>query len=351
MKKVLVIEDNHDILENTAEILELSNYQVFTAPNGKVGIEQALAHKPDLILCDIVMPELDGYGVLHMVHNNPALDGTPFIFLTAKSELSDMRKGMSLGADDYIPKPFDPTDLLNAVENRLKKAEILKKKISAGLNGVNELIAITSGEKALREFVDGRQIDKYAKREKIFSEGNHPVRLYYVQKGKVKLYKTNDEGKELIVKVVTEGEFFGYTALLENAVYRINAEALEDVEIATMPKSEFEELIHANPEVSRKFIKLLASDVTQKEEQLIQIAYNSLRKKVANALLTVQKRYHAADGTYAINISRDNLAAIAGTATESLIRTLTDFKTEKIIDIKDGIIAILNTAKLEQMRN
>src|SRR5687767_7528217 len=112
MKKVLVIEDNNDIRENTAEILELSNYLVATASNGKEGVEQARLHRPDIILCDIMMPELDGYGVLHMIQKNPDLQQTPFIFLTAKTEQSEMRKGMSLGADDYIPKPFDPTDLL-----------------------------------------------------------------------------------------------------------------------------------------------------------------------------------------------------------------------------------------------
>jgi DNA-binding response OmpR family regulator len=351
MKKVLVIEDNQDILENTAEILELSNYKVFTANNGKTGVEQALANKPDLILCDIMMPELDGYAVLHMVQKNPELENTPFIFLTAKTEQSDIRKGMSLGADDYIPKPFDATDLLNAIEGRLKKAEIINKKISSGLNGVNELITMVGGEKALSDFVEGRHIDKYAKRQRIFSEGNHPVRIYYVQKGKVKIYKTNNEGKELIVKIATEGDFFGYTSMLENSVYKVNADALEESEIASIPRSEFEELIHANPEVSRRFIKLLASDITQKEEQLIHIAYNSLRRKVADALLTVQKRYKADFEQQNINISRDNLAAIAGTATESLIRTLTDFRSEKLIDIKDGSIIILNAQKLERMAN
>src|SRR5688572_25995499 len=113
MKKVPVIEDNEDIRENTAEILELSHYAVTTARNGKEGVAQAMLQKPDLILCDIMMPELDGYGVLHMIQKNPELQQTPFIFLTAKTEQSEMRKGMSLGADDYIPKPFDPTDLLN----------------------------------------------------------------------------------------------------------------------------------------------------------------------------------------------------------------------------------------------
>src|SRR6188474_2924588 len=102
--RILLIEDNPDIRENTAEILEMSNYLVDTAENGKLGIEKALAQKPDLIICDIMMPVLDGYGVLHLVNKNQQLAGIPFIFLTAKSERTDFRKGMEMGADDYITK-------------------------------------------------------------------------------------------------------------------------------------------------------------------------------------------------------------------------------------------------------
>jgi CheY-like chemotaxis protein/CRP-like cAMP-binding protein len=350
MKKVLVIEDNKEILENTAEILELSNYSVCTAENGKIGIEKALSDKPDLILCDIMMPELDGYGVLHMVQSHPELQYTPFIFLTAKTELSEIRKGMSLGADDYIPKPFDPTDLLTAVEGRLKKAELIKREISEGTRGIDQLLTLTGGEKKLNEFVDGRHVDYFKKRQRIFSEGNHPIRLYYVQKGKVKLFKANDEGKELIIRIVNEREFFGYTAMFEGSVYKESADALEDSEIATIPRNEFEELLHCHSDVSRKFIKMLASDISEKEEQLLHIAYNSLRRKVADALLSVHKTYHTApDGD--IYLSRENLAALAGTATESLIRTLTSFKAEHLIDIRDGRITILNYPKLDRMVN
>jgi CheY-like chemotaxis protein/CRP-like cAMP-binding protein len=348
MKKVLVIEDNNDILENTVEILELSNYQVFKAENGKQGIEQALSKKPDLILCDIMMPELDGYGVLHMVQKNPELQNIPFIFLTAKTEQTDIRKGMSQGADDYITKPFDATDLLTAIEGRLKKADMVKRKIDEGITGVRQLISITGGEKTLDEFVEGRHFDRYKKRQRIFTEGNHPVRLYYVIKGKVKIFKTNEDGKELIVHIVNEGEFFGYTAMLEGSVYKETADSLEDSEIAAIPRNEFEELMNSHPEVSRKFIKILASDVAEKEEQLIHLAYNSLRRKVADALIIVSNRYKNKPD---INLSRENLAAIAGTATESLIRTLTDFKAEKLIDVKEGRITILCYEKLQHLVN
>jgi len=127
---------------------------------------------------------------------------------------------------------------------------------------------------------------------------------------------------------------------------------LEDCELAVIPKEDFEELINRNPEVAKKFIKLLAKNVSSKEDQLLGLAYNSLRKKVAEALIMVQKKYQGnKDEKFSIDISRENLATIAGTATESLIRTLSDFRGEKLIDIQNGSIKILNEKKLETLVN
>ncbi|MEP7109110.1 MAG: response regulator [Ferruginibacter sp.] len=127
-RKILVIEDNNDIRENTAEILELAGFKTLTAKNGRQGVEVALKERPDVVICDIMMPELDGYGVLRLLRKNPGTETVPFIFLTAKTERSDLRKGMEMGADDYITKPFDDSELLNAVEVRLKKADELGQK-------------------------------------------------------------------------------------------------------------------------------------------------------------------------------------------------------------------------------
>ena len=346
MKKILLIEDNQNIRENTAEILELANYKVFTAENGKTGVEAALEHKPDLIICDIMMPVLDGYGVLHLLHKNPTVQNTPFIFLTAKTERSDMRKGMELGADDYLTKPFEGAELLNAVESRLNKAEQLKKEFSADIDGVNELMRISSGKEILESFTADRNINKYKKKQIIYSEGNRPSRLYYVQKGKVKTYKSNEEGKELVIGLYTEGDFLGYVALLQGTAYKEMAEAMEDTELGIIPKEDFEELMNANLYIAKKFITMLAKNVAEKEEQLLKMAYNSLRKKVADTLIVLHKKYDKA-----IDISRENLASMAGTATESMIRTLGDFKNEKLIDIRDGSIIILNEKKLETLLN
>ncbi|TCZ73346.1 response regulator [Flaviaesturariibacter aridisoli] len=351
MKKILLIDDNPHIRENIAELLELSRYRVVTAGDGRSGIEAAIAEKPDLILCDILMPGIDGYGVLHLLQRRPELQQIPFVFLSAKSDQAEIRQGMSLGADDYITKPFDATDLLKTVESRLRKSELLRHSRTAGLDGVDELISVSAGDEVLQGFVRDRHLDRYKKKQRIFTEGNHPVRLYYVQKGKVKVYKTNEEGKELILKIANEGDFFGYISLLENTVYRENATALEDCEIAAIPRSEFEELMNANPQVTRRFISLLSKDVREKEEQLLKIAYNSLRRKVADALLSAQERFRVGGERQPIHLTRENLAAIAGTATESLIRTLTDFKTEGLIDIHDGSISILDYDKLERLVN
>ncbi len=352
MKKILIIEDNEDIRSNTAEILELSNYKVSVAENGKAGVSKALENLPDLVICDIMMPELDGYGVLHALQRNDATKNIPFIFLTAKAERNDMRKAMDLGADDYLTKPFDGTELLNAVGSRLKKLELLKQDLQSDLNGVHQLLEASSGKSELQALTENRNVNRYKKKQIIYSEGNHPNRLYYVLRGKVKVFKVNEEGKELVTELFSEGDFVGHIALLENAIYKDTAEALEDTELAVIPREDFDELIDRNLQIARKFIQLLAKNVSEKEDQLLNLAYNSLRKKVANALLMIQDKYRKdKEESFTIDISRENLATVAGTATESLIRTLGDFKNEKLIEIHDGLIRILNQPKLEKLFN
>jgi len=128
MKKILVIDDDKSVLNSLNDLLTLTGYEVRTLSESISAVKTAAKFKPDLILCDIVMPVLDGLGVLNQLNKNPDTTNIPFIFLTAKSELHDIRKGMEFGADDYIVKPFTPSELLRAVEVRLSKRE----KILAG---------------------------------------------------------------------------------------------------------------------------------------------------------------------------------------------------------------------------
>src|SRR5690606_17392056 len=128
MKNILLIEDDVILRENTSELLELSNYNVITAPNGRIGLEMARNTLPDIIICDIMMPELDGYGVLEGLTGDEKTKHIPFIFLSAKNESKEVEKGMDLGADDYITKPFEEEELISAIESRLAKSAILKER-------------------------------------------------------------------------------------------------------------------------------------------------------------------------------------------------------------------------------
>lgn len=300
-----------------------------------------------------MMPVLDGYGVLHAIHKNETVKNTPFIFLTAKTDRNDVRKGMELGADDFITKPFSGTELLNAVDGRLKKMDLLKEDLSPDIKGLQYLMQASGGKDILHSLTEDRNINKYKKQQMIYSEGNHPNRLYYVLKGKVKVYKTNEDGKELVTDLFCPGDFLGYVALLEETVYKDTAQAMEETELAVIPKEDFDELIDNSKEVTHKFIRLLAKNISEKENHLLGLAYNSLRKKVAGALTLLQQKYQEkTDKEFVIKINRESLATIAGTAKESLIRTLSEFRHEKLIDInKDGSIVIVNPKKLEFLLN
>jgi CRP/FNR family cyclic AMP-dependent transcriptional regulator len=349
MKKILLIEDNDEVRENTAEILELSNYKVFTAPNGKEGVEVAFRELPDLIVCDIMMPVLDGYGVLHMLSKNPQTSAIPFIFLTAKSEKSDFRKGMEMGADDYITKPFDGIELLNAIEARMRKTDALKKTYTHDARGVNDFLKSAEETGRVQLTSDQREVNGYKKKQELFSEGQRPVAVYFVISGKVKVSRTNEDLKELITNIYSAGDFFGYTAILEETNYRDNAEILEDAELMLIPRKDFLELVSNDATVAKQFIRLLTHNIVEKEESLLNLAYSSLRKKVANGLLQVLDKFK--DEKRSVEISRENLANIIGSATESLIRTLSDFKSEGLIDIKHGKITILDEKKLRNLIN
>jgi DNA-binding response OmpR family regulator len=349
MRRILIIDDHTEIRENIAEILTLASFQTFTAENGKKGVELAIQHLPDLIICDIMMPELDGYGVLHLLKRNAATENIPFIFLSAKAERTDFRKGMEMGADDYITKPFDDIELLNAIEIRFKKQQVLQGKYSPDDKGMNDLLKDLSGSGLLHMQLDNYESEKIARKLTVYAESKRPRYLFYLKKGKVKAYRSSEDGKEYITNLYGEGDFLGYHALLEDHSYDDTAEVLEDSEVVLIPKDEFLAAVYNDLTIATKFIKLITKNVKEKEDRLMSLAYGSLRKRVAKALLDIHHKFNKAAGQDTIDISRDNLAHFVGTATESLIRTLSDFKSEKLIEIKDGKVRILNPDKLANL--
>jgi CRP-like cAMP-binding protein len=349
MKTILLIEDNNEVRENTAEILELANFKVLQAENGKIGVEMANSNAVDLIICDIMMPVLDGYGVIHLISNNPKTAFIPFIFLTAKSERGDFRKGMEMGADDYISKPFDDIELLKAVESRLKKSEQLKGDYTRDEKGINTFLDDVKSLQELKNLSETAKVKHYKKKELIYTEGNNPNYLYLLQKGKIKTFRAHEYGKELIISLLKDGDFFGYTVLIDETAYNESAEALEDSSVVMIPKEDFYALLNNNHGVMKQFVKLLSNEIQEKEEQLLKMAYSSVKKRVAEALIKLQKQYqqHSKEASFNISISREDLANIVGTATESLIRTLSDFKHEGLIEIKGSNITIVDISKFE----
>lgn len=351
MKKILVIEDNREVRENVAEILELSNYKVITAENGMTGAELAILDLPDLIICDIMMPVLDGYGALYLLNQHVETSGTPFIFLTAKSEKTDFRKGMELGADDYITKPFEGIELLSAVERRLKKSDLLKNKISTALHCLNPESDISKKEPATALLSDTREVYNYKSKQVLYSHGQRPKKVFYILQGKVKTVKTNQDGKELITHLFGPGDFFGYSPIIEGKNYSENANILEDANLMVIPREEFMSLISENFQIAKQFLQIIAKNSSQTEEQLVNLAYNSLRRKVSFVLLQIFDKFKTEHtGNEMAYISRENLAQVVGIAKESLIRTLSDFKEEKLIDLLPGKIVILNEVLLRNLR-
>lgn len=350
MKKILIIDDNDELRDNTSEIIQLSGYQTLMAANGRQGVELAVREKPDVIVCDIMMPELDGYGVLHLLRKNPETVNIPFIFLTAKTDRGDFRKGMEMGADDYITKPFDVVELLNAIETRLRKLEILEQAYAPGHDGVNHFIRDITDAGLVNLVKDNYNTELYHKKQVLYSEGKKARNLYFLQTGKIKAWRTSEEGKEYITNLYAEGDFIGYIPLIEEKLYEDTAEVLEDAEVMIIPRDDFMKLVYSDINIAVKFVKIIARNIKEKEERLLALAYNSLRKRVAKALVDIHEKF-ARGGTEnpVLDITREDIANYVGTATESLIRTISDFKAEKLIEVKDGKIRVTRLGNLKNL--
>lgn len=338
MKKILIIEDNEDVRENTADLLELAGYKVTTAENGKIGVEMATKQFPDVIICDIMMPELDGYEVLETLSKTSKTSQIPFIFLTAKSEKNDMRKGMNLGADDYLTKPFTENELIEAIECRLKKHDFLKKEFSRTFAGVSQFIEDASTYLDLDNLSKDLAPITYQKKDMIYMEGNTANSLFFIESGVVKTYKTTEKGKEFVTGIHSSGDFIGQLSLLtDHRTYIDSASVIENAELYEIPHVDFITLIHSNKEVSNKFVNLISNNLLEVQDKLVNMAYATVRQRVAKALIDLhKKKILLPEENEGISIAREDFAGLVGTATETSIRMLTEFKDEGLITIGAG---------------
>lgn len=340
MKKILLIEDDVTVRENTAELLELSNYEVVTAPDGKKGVDKAKEEIPDIIVCDIMMPELDGYDVLSRLSEDSTTKGIPFIFLSAKTEHKDVRRGMDLGADDYLTKPFEEEDLLSAIESRLAKVEILQSQ-----KNEDESVQNLS---AFREMMRNREQIQFKAGESIYEEGKSSLHFYMVGRGVVKAHKFDSRGKEMITELYKEDDFFGNLSFNKNSAYGEYATALEDSLLYVVSKDNLRDILKNNSNISMELLQEMGDHLMGVKEQLMEIAYASVRRKTARTILLFAHKIKK-NPLHSIRISRADLAGVAGIASETLIRTLSDFKKEGLIEIEGRNVKLLDAEKLERI--
>lgn len=345
-KKILVIEDQQDVRENIEELLQLSNYEVTTAPNGKEGVKRALEVSPDLILCDIMMPEMDGYEVLYLIGKNPSIASIPFIFLTAKAEKTDFRKGMNMGADDYITKPFEEMELLGAIERRLQKFD----KLSAHEN-LQEFVEKAKNYHELKDLENSAKTRRFKRKDIIYRQGDFASYAYKIKQGRVKTFQINPDGKEFIQDLLKDGDFLGEKALIQDTDRTEFAQALEETELILIPRQDFQNLIFQNREVSGQFIKMLSKNLLEKENSLVEMAYDTVRKRTADSLMKLCSTYKSSEEAQpSFDVTRADLASMVGTATESVIRILSEFKKDGYIKIEGSTIHLLEPEKLKNIR-
>lgn len=345
MVKILFIEDDKVLRENTAELLEIANYEVITAHNGQVGIRLAKSENPDVVVCDIMMPEMDGYAVLKALSENEDTQNTPFIFLSAKTEHSDIRKGMNLGADDYLTKPFEEEELIGAIESRLAKMAILNKR--------KDSLAALPKKQAhhfvnLRDYIREFEQTSYKKGEEVYRQGQQNNRFFMVENGVIKTHRMDERGKELITSICKEDDFFGSISFSKNTSYEETATAMEMTKVYSIFKDELKQILIKNKDLAFELIDFMDDNIEETKEQLLEMAYGSVRKKTANTILMFSQNIRKFP-MKSIRISRSDLASVAGMAPESLIRTLADFKKESYIEIEGRNIVLLDVEGLKRI--
>ncbi len=344
MKKVLVIEDQGEVRENICEILELTGYDVRDAPNGKIGCSEAVQWQPDLILCDVMMPELDGFGVLKILRKRPETKTIPLIFLTAKVEPEDLRKGMGLGADDYLMKPFDDTELLEAIDLRLKKRETEQERSLQYKSEMGNLRSADRERKTLLELLESGEEKAAEEGEELWHAGQPPRGIYYVKSGAVKVYRRHANGKVFMVHYVCASSFLGAGPFFSQQPYNSWAEIDQSGQILFIAEEFVTQKMFEERDVAMYFMQRSIEYADQLEDRALDYAYSSVRRRVARALLQLCRD----GGLDGLPVSRDDLAALAGTAKETTIRTLSDFKSEGSIAVDGRHIEILDAAALEQ---
>ncbi|MFW6222627.1 MAG: response regulator, partial [Bacteroidota bacterium] len=229
-KKILVIEDDAVLKDNTAELLKLSGYDVITAADGRQGMALINNDRPDLVLCDIFMNGSGGYSVLQAKNQNTETAGIPLIFMTGKTDQAELRKGMELGADDFLFKPFQDIELLRAIETRINMREHLISKYLQ--DGTGKIVPLPE---LIQDILQEAVSIELKRGELLYRQDGASVAVYYIIKGSIKVYRISDQGKSYITDLASEGDIVGYKAAIENREYRQFAESMTPALVKRIP--------------------------------------------------------------------------------------------------------------------
>ena len=225
-----------------------------------------------------------------------------------------------------------------------KMKENARNDLSFALDEITSLNIYDVSDKIIRK--------KLRKKEMLFREGDASKYLYFMVSGKVKAFKTNDQGKEYITQVYKEKDFFGYSSLLESNTYLDTAVAMEDSEVACIAKQDFYPLLSSNNRLFSNFIKFVTSELSDSNDKLLGLAYNSARKRVSEAIIFLGKKYYdELKNEISFPVCRDDISAISGVSPESVSRNLTDLRTEKLIELQHGLVKIIDLKKLQNLKN
>ena len=344
MHKILIIEDDPSFSNSTAEILRLSEYEVQVAVDGRTGIKKAIDTLPDLILCDIQLPELDGFGVLKAIRNSEKLNRTLFVFMSGVNHNQDFRKGMDAGADDFLMKPFTGTELLMVVSSRLQRFQHLVVEFLPNFNNTLTL-------EGLSDRLTHRYPSSHFKMNaQLFHLGQSIHFLIFVVGGIVRCSRFDHSGKELTTAIYSPGQIIGLVDWLSYLPFQDDGHALTDLVTISIPVAEFKSEFNSTGALNGVLGRQLATEIKNRNELLLNLAYQDLRGKVAHAFIRLHSVMQTTSNPNpALPITRVTLATIAGIAKESAVRTVLDFIQEGLLEETEDGFRVLNRPGLAQI--
>jgi CheY-like chemotaxis protein/CRP-like cAMP-binding protein len=344
---ILIIDDIQDVRENIGELLELSGYHVLQASEGYEGIRKAKQHQPDLILCDIMMPGMDGYGVAEILARQEETNHIPLIYLTAKAEPSDFKKGLQKGATDYITKPFESDELIKSISLRIRQHQ-QQKPTDLGEVEWQNWMAYLHSESPLDNQGAPLTILNLTADETLFEQDDQALWVYFLQEGSIRWESTDAGGRTVCHHLSRPGEFLGWSPGFHLGAYSHSAIALSTSRVVRLSAKQLRDTLLSNPGMALIWgqAQLKASQMVV--EDMMAMLYGNARENVARVLLRFAE---FKGGQWTVNMPRETLAKSIGIAYETVIRTLSQFKAEGLVMAKGRRITIYDKAQLEAVYN